>query len=211
MFKNIWNETITGEPVQPAQQPQGNGVVFGNVGGPVEVVNNKIYFYSAIRPDSALRLNRALEDVSNDLLVKEKTLGLPEGTLEVKLFINSPGGYMHDGLSIMDEIIKCKVPVTTIVDGITASAATFFSIVGKKRLMKKHSHVLIHQLSAGMWGTYSECEDQFEAMTKFMKEVKDLYKEYTKIPMKKLEELMKRDLYFSAAECLEYKIIDEII
>ena len=38
-----------------------------------------------------------------------------------------------------------------------------------------------------------------------------MYKEYTKIPMKKLNEILKHDLMWDAETCLEYGMIDEIV
>ena len=41
--------------------------------------------------------------------------------------------------------------------------------------------------------------------------IKELYKSYTKLPAKKLDEILKHDLWFDAKTCLEYKLVDEII
>ena len=44
-----------------------------------------------------------------------------------------------------------------------------------------------------------------------MRIIKDIYDEHTKIPKKKLKEILKHDLWFDAETCLEYGLIDEII
>ena len=44
-----------------------------------------------------------------------------------------------------------------------------------------------------------------------MKTIKDVYKKYTKVPMKKLDEILKHDLLWDAKTCKEYGLIDEII
>jgi ATP-dependent protease ClpP protease subunit len=54
-------------------------------------------------------------------------------------------------------------------------------------------------------------EDEIATCTKLMKVLKDFYKKHTKVPMKKLDELMKRDIWLDAQECLDYGIIDEIL
>ena len=53
-------------------------------------------------------------------------------------------------------------------------------------------------------------EDDFYNSKNLMKVLKDFYKKNTKIPMKKLDELLKRDIWLTAKECLQYGIIDEI-
>ncbi len=44
-----------------------------------------------------------------------------------------------------------------------------------------------------------------------MNTIKNVYKEHTKLPMKKLDEILKHDLMWDAKTCLKYGLIDEII
>ena len=44
-----------------------------------------------------------------------------------------------------------------------------------------------------------------------MDTIKNVYKEYTEVPMKKIDEILKHDLFWDAKICLEYGLIDEII
>jgi ATP-dependent protease ClpP protease subunit len=111
----------------------------------------------------------------------------------------------------MDTIIQSKVPINTVVDGCAASAATLMSVVGHRRYITKHSYILIHQLSSIFWGNYEQLKDDMENSDKFMKMIKSIYKEHTKIPMKKLDEILKHDLWFTAEEALQYGLVDEII
>jgi len=127
------------------------------------------------------------------------------------LHIQSYGGSIFAGMAGMDEIIKSIVPVHTMVDGCCASAATLLSICGKKRLINRHAYMLIHQLSSFMWGKYEEFKDEMQNLDKIMGMIKKVYAEYTKIPMSKLEEILKHDLWFDANECKEYGLVDEII
>ena len=75
----------------------------------------------------------------------------------------------------------------------------------------KHSFMLIHQLSTNFWGTYSRFEDEKENLDLMMKTIKDVYKKYTKVPMKRLDTILKHDLLWDANKCLEYGLVDEII
>ena len=111
----------------------------------------------------------------------------------------------------MDTILRCKVPFHTYVDGFAASAATFLSVVGEKRFISRNSYMLIHQLSGNFWGKYSEFEDEKQNLDLMMKTIKDVYKKYTKLPMKKLDEILKHDLMWDANTCLKYGLVDEIV
>ena len=44
-----------------------------------------------------------------------------------------------------------------------------------------------------------------------MKKIKNIYEEYTLIPKRKLNEILKHDLWWDAKTCLEYGLVDEIV
>lgn len=175
----------------------------------VEEVDNHIYFYGEIGRSEILRLNRVLRQKSIDLF---NTSQVQSNTpANVFLHINSYGGEIFAGFSAMDEIINCRVPVCTIIDGCCASAATFLSVVGKRRLIHRHGFMLIHQLSGFMWGKYKEMEDEKKNLDRLMAMIKDIYKEFTEVPEGELDEILDHDLWFDAEKCLKYKMVDEII
>ena len=175
----------------------------------IAVHENKIYYYAGVNRESASELNKKIGELESKSLTLSNSLGiLPP---PIKLFINSGGGSITAGISSMDTIIRSKVPIHTYVDGFAASAATFLSVVGAHRLMSRNSYMLVHQLSSNFWGKYSEFEDEKQNLDLMMKTIKDVYKEYTKLPMKKLDEILKHDLMWDANTCLKYGLVDEII
>lgn len=178
----------------------------------LERVNNRIYFYSEIDRSSILNLNKELRQLTNDTLYNAQVNDSPTPD-PMYLHINSFGGSIFHGLAGMDEILKArdKTEVITIVDGCCASAGTFLSVAGSKRYINKHAYMLVHQLSSMMWGKFSEFKDEMENLEKLMEMIKGIYKTYTKLPSKKLDEILKHDLWFSAEECLKYGLVDKII
>ena len=175
----------------------------------ISVQDNKIYFYSGVNRNSCVELNKKIGEMESKSLTLSKTLGILPPS--IKLFINSGGGSIVSGIASMDTILRTQVPVHTYVDGFSASAATFLTVVGEKRFMSRNSYMMIHQLSSNFWGTYSNFEDEKENLDLMMKTIKDIYKKYTKLPMKKLDEILKHDLMWDAQTCLKYGIVDEII
>ena len=175
----------------------------------VETSGNKIFFYSEVSRDSVLNLNRQLIELSNKLLNAANIYDI--AVPQVKLHINSGGGSLLDGFAAVDYIKACKAPVHSIIDGSAASAATLMSVVAHKRSMHKHSFMLIHQLSGGAWGKYEDMVDDFKNSTLFMDTINQIYTQHTKIPLKTLKEMLKRDLWFDSKTCLKYGLVDEII
>ena len=175
----------------------------------IAVHENKIYFYAGVNRESAAELNKKI----GELQVKSFTMAnnLDIEPYPIHLHINSGGGSIISGIASMDTILSCKVPVYTYVDGFAASAATFLTIVGNKRFISRHSYMLIHQLTSNFWGKYSEFQDAKQNLDLMMDTVKNVYKKYTKVPVRKLNEILKHDLMWDAKTCLEYGLVDEII
>ena len=199
------NEKYWGEKKPPAKK----GAQSTPPDKHIAVHENKIYYYANVNRDSAVELNKKVGELESKCLTLGHNLDIDFPT--IKVLINSGGGSITAGISSMDTILRCKVPVHTYVDGFAASAATFLSVVGEKRYMSRNSYMLIHQLSSNFWGKYSEFEDEKQNLDLMMKTIKDVYKKYTKLPMKKLDEILKHDLMWDANTCLKYGLVDEII
>ena len=176
----------------------------------VEFSANNVFFYSTVSRPKILRLNKALLNLENNLRARALTFS-SETPESIKLHINSYGGSVFAGLAAVDYILSSKVPVDTIVEGCAASAATLMSVVGTRRYMRKNACMLVHQLSGHMWGKFQEMEDDMENSKMLMSKIKNIYKEHTKIPMKKLDEILKKDIWWDAKQCLAYGLVDEII
>jgi ATP-dependent protease ClpP protease subunit len=201
------NEKYWGEKKSPTKSAPPNG---GKAEKHISVHENKIYYYAGVNRDSASELNKKIGELESKSLTLCNTLDLDQPPT-LKIFINSGGGSVVSGISSMDTILRAKVPVHTYVDGFCASAATFMSVVGNFRFMSRNSYMLIHQLSTQFWGKYSEFEDEKQNLDLMMTTIKNVYKKYTKVPMKKLDEILKHDLMWDAETCLKYGLIDEII
>ena len=176
----------------------------------VRIVGNRMYFAGEITTENILTLNHQLDKLSVKLLKFAAEYSGYEPT--IWLYINSDGGELHAGFSGMDAIRTCRVHVSTIADGLCASAATFLLLGGHSRYANENSQVLIHQLSSeNFWGKYEELKNEIRSCDDLMDKLKELYGSLTDIPKKVYSKLMKRDLYLSARECVEYGIVSEII
>ena len=175
----------------------------------VRVDSNHIFYYSEVSRARCAALNKTIRNLSVRLYNQGQTLD--HTPAELFLHINSYGGSVFAGFSTVDYILTSKVPVVTVIDGCAASAATLMSVVGARRLMHRHSFMLIHQLSSGMWGKFEELKDDLANCELLMDTIKRIYEEHTTIPKKQLNEMLKRDLWWDAKTCLKYGLVDEII
>ena len=175
----------------------------------VDIGRNRIYFYSEVTRAKNLSLNKSLVSIGNTLYNRGQSLQMDPG--RIYLHINSYGGSVFAGLSSVDYILNSKVPVTTVIDGCAASAATIMSVVGHHRKMHRHSFMLIHQISSGMWGKFEDMKDDMKNSELLMDTIIKIYEEHTRIPRSELRDILKRDLWWDAQTCLDYGLVDEII
>lgn len=178
------------------------------ISNPVEHFDNNIFFYGEVNEESAKTLNKVLRSMDKELQVANIRFGV---TPPIKLYINSPGGSIFAGFSVVDTIATLKTEVHTYIDGSAASAATLISLVGTKRFAHENSFMLLHQLSSSMWGKYEDFKDEMQNLDLLMERIEKIYLKYTKIPKRDLQEILKHDLWFEADKCLEYGLVDKIV
>jgi ATP-dependent protease ClpP protease subunit len=70
--------------------------------------------------------------------------------------------------------------------------------------------MLIHQLSSGVWGKMNEITDEYNNLTNLMKRIKSIYKKHSKLTPKKLEKLLKHDLWLDSNKSIKYGLVDEL-
>jgi ATP-dependent Clp endopeptidase proteolytic subunit ClpP len=175
----------------------------------IKIEGRDIYFYSEVDNESVLELNIALTKLDKELRKSFIDLGIDQ-TPEIRIFIHSPGGDLHAGMSAMDRISSMKCDTVTIADGYCCSAAAIMLLGGKRRAITPNSYILIHQMSTEFWGKFEEIKDEMENCRMFQEHIKEICTARTSLPEKKLKRLMKHDLYLTAAKCIKYGVVDQI-
>jgi ATP-dependent protease ClpP protease subunit len=177
--------------------------------GNVYAHDNHIYFYSSVSKDSILKLNDLIIEIKKNVLEAQKKY--PTTIIESKpiyLHINSYGGSVFAAYTAIDIINNSSIPIYTIIEGASASAATLISVCGKKRYMCKNASMLIHQLSSWMSGKMNELDDEYQNLEEMMNKIKKIYLENTKIKKNEIDELLKHDLWWDFDKSKKYGLFD---
>lgn len=176
----------------------------------IQTESNHVYFYKGVTSESVLELNKVLQQKTNELLKASMDIG--NGKPTIYLHINSYGGSVFAGIAAMDTIIrlKKKIDIVTVIEGACASAATFISVVGTKRVINKYSYMLIHQLASDFWGKYREIKDEMKNVDGLMSMIKEVYEKHTKVPKEHLDEILEHDLWWDSSTCLKNGLVDEV-
>lgn len=152
-------------------------------------------------------------DVANIVTSQLLYLNTIDSTQPIKLFINSPGGSIIDGLAIYDMMNYVSANVNTYVIGLAASMACVLLSSGSNRHAFPNSKVLIHQpMSGASPGTQeSDFAIEYEELKKYKKTIYNILSENTGKSYKKIAKDSDRDCWFTAQEALSYGLIDKII
>lgn len=125
----------------------------------------------------------------------------------INIYVNSPGGSVHDGLSIKDIAESSRSPITTIGNGMCASMGCYMlSVIGDegRRIMSKRAYVMCHQVSSGTQGHIADQEISLEHTKKLNQLLMGEIADRVGVKLEKLMEDAKRDIWFSAEEALNY-------
>ena len=132
---------------------------------------------------------------------------------DIKLYINSPGGSVYDGLAILDTINFIKPDVQTIGIGLQASMGAFLLAAGTKgkRGILPNARVMIHQPSSGTRGKITDQEIDLKEGLTLKEKLAEILAKNTGQNLEKLKNDMERDYWMSAEEAVKYGIVDKIL
>lgn len=132
---------------------------------------------------------------------------------DIKLYINSPGGTVNDGLAIYDTMQYITPDVMTIGIGLQASMGSFLLSSGTKgkRFALPNSRIMIHQPSSGTQGKVSDQEITLRESIYLKQRLNEILVKNTGQKPSKIEKDMDRDYWMSSEEAVKYGLIDEVI
>ncbi len=178
----------------------------------VEAVDNHIYFYADVDSDRCLDLMRNIRRADAELRNERISRSLPDDFPQTPIYlhIHSGGGNAFMGLAMIGQLQSIKTPIYSIVEGLSASAATLISMACTKRLILPNSFMLIHQLSSVHWGTHESFEDELALQNKIMDKLAGFYAQHSQLTDDQVREMLKRDTWMDENEAIEKGLADAL-
>lgn len=132
---------------------------------------------------------------------------------DISIYINSPGGSVYAGFGIYDTMQYVGCDVSTMCTGMAASMAAVLLVAGAegKRYALPHSRVMIHQPMGGMQGQASDIEIAAKEILKVKAELYKIIADHSGRSVEDIERDSDRDKWMTAAEALEYGMIDKVL
>lgn len=168
-----------------------------------EILLNKsriIYLYGDIDDEIAEEVNKKIRGFS-----------LQHPKKPIILEINSGGGSISSGISIIDTMNNINTPVWTIIRGEACSMAAIISIMGDKRFASRYSSWMSH---AGSTYIYDKIQNAYDRVRyeKHLEEItNEMLKSHTKLTKQDIEKQINGELWYNAEDMRKKGVIDEII
>ncbi len=162
----------------------------------------KIFLWGEVDDESA-------EDIVSKLLYLESA----EPGKKITFFINSPGGMITSGYSILDTMNLITSPVSTVCMGLAASMGSLLLSAGKKgeRYIYPLGEVLIHQPSIGyLQGQASDIAIHARQIIKSKEIAAEILSKNCGQPVEKIMKDFDRDYWMNAEESIAYGIVDKL-
>jgi len=160
-------------------------------------------------------LNQQVDtDTMTSLIQQFMYLEQKEDGKPIYFFINSPGGSVIDGMALYDFIKLLHSPVITVCMGNASSMGALLFLAGERRVMLKHSKIMIHDASFGH-AEFSglkpdEIKERTEQLVKTCELLRRIVAERTGRSLEEVTEKMKTDSYFESDEAVEFGLATEV-
>ncbi len=170
--------------------------------------------YSRLLSERVIFLADEVNDTTASLVVAQLLfLESQDPDKDICLYINSPGGSITAGMAIYDTMNYIKCDVSTICIGMAASMGAFLLAAGAKgkRLALPNSEIMIHQPLGGMQGQASDIKIHADRIIRIRETLNGILAEKTGKSIEEIARDTERDNFLSAAEAMEYGLIDKVI
>ena len=170
--------------------------------------------YSRLLNERIIFLGEKVDEHTANIVVAQLLhLAYTDPKKDIKLYINSPGGSVYDGMAIYDTMQYIAPDVQTIGIGLQASMGAFLLSIGAKgkRFILPHSKVMIHQPSSGTRGKVTDMEIDLREGLAVKEMLAEILAKNTGQKLAKIKSDMERDYWMSPNEAKKYGLVDEII
>lgn len=142
--------------------------------------------------------------------VAEALTGLPAGTTDINLRINSPGGEVFEAVAIMNLLRDHSARITARVDGIAASAASFLATSADELVMGGNTELMIHDAWGLAIGNAEDMRSYADLLDRVSNDIASVYDSKAGGGTAHWREYMLTESWFTAEEAVELGLADSV-
>jgi ATP-dependent Clp protease, protease subunit len=170
--------------------------------------------YSRLLKERIIFITGPIEDGMASLVVAQLLfLEAENPKKEISMYINSPGGIVTSGLAIYDTMQFIRPPVSTLCTGQAASMASLLLAAGAKdlRFALPNARIMCHQPSGGFQGQATDIMLHAQEILNLKRRLNEIYVKHTGQPLKKIEDVLERDMFLTSEMAKDFGLIDKVI
>ena len=170
------------------------------------------FYFRILNHHRYILLYDVINNVSADVVVSKLiAMNILNKKEPIYLEINSPGGSVSDGISIINAIEKIEAPVITVISGQACSMAALISIVGDRRYIYHNSYWMQHSTTDVVGDYIQYIKDRVRFLGEFEARTERILREKTKLTKMDLHKIRSGELWVNAEQSLLKGIVDKII
>lgn len=128
----------------------------------------------------------------------------------VDLHINSPGGYIFDGVAIHTALLAHPATVNVYVDGIAASSASFVAMAGDSITVAKPAKMMIHDGQGVAIGNAADMLEMAALLDDLSDTIAGIYADRAGGEVAEWRDLMRAETWFSAEQAVTAGLADQV-
>ncbi len=170
--------------------------------------------YSRLLGERIIFLGQQIDDeIANLVVAQLMHLESDDPDKDIFIYINSPGGSLSAALAIYDAMRFVGPDVQTVCFGIAMSGGSLILAGGTegKRMSLPNGRILIHQPSGGFQGQTTDIEIHAREVLELRRRMEEIYARHTGQTVERIHADAERDRFFSAAEAVEYGLVDRVV
>lgn len=130
---------------------------------------------------------------------------------DVTIRLNSPGGSVDEGIAIYNAIKRHKGAVTTVVDSLAASMASYILQAGSRRIVVDNSMVMVHNPWTIAWGDAAELRKSADVLDKYAQRMIPDYAQRSGKTDEEILAIMGEETWYAGSEAVEAGFADEVM
>jgi len=169
--------------------------------------------FSRLLEDRIIMLTGVVDSNMAVAIVAQLLFLESEGDSEILMYIDSPGGSVTAGMSMINTMNFVKPTISTVITGQGASMGSLIAASGTKgrRYMLPDARHMIHQPLGGFSGQATDAEIHVAELVRWKKRLTEVYVETTGKSYEDLANDMERDFFMTAEESVKYGLADEVV
>lgn len=166
---------------------------------------SEINVFSRLIQDRILFLSGEVDSLSMDTLIAQLLYLNSVDNRDISLYINSGGGSVVAGLSLIDTMNYIESDIATTCMGMAASMGAVLLSNGTKgkRFVLPHSRVMVHSVSSGFQGHTADIKIEMEQTIRCQNDIYHILSENCGKSFEEIEQLCDRDKWYIGKEAVE--------